>query len=348
MIKNFSPVRNYSNKLSLKKKQHGDKISENQKNNNKKNNNNSNYQTSSQFIKYKTLKPYLNKANNNNMNNMNNINNNNNNNTKTVKSINTNNYIINTLNLSEKKIINSSLEKQNETMDLEINIKKIRKEKEELEKKASAQKKLIQKLIEDNEKMDNKYNEVYEDNIRLRNKLNSYKDTQEQLIMLIKLVQKTGVDVEGIIDKWNNEVENDSKNEENDNEIENKNKSAATDIQNNYDYKLDSSFTPITIDENPKEKNEKIEIVPKLNFSNLHSRIRNIDNKQYNNNTNINNNKENNKEGNKGNKRNLSQGNINQDIENQEKGIEIINKKMEGIKRNKNHNSKKSISQDKK
>ena len=350
MIKNFSPVRNYSNKLSLKKKQHGDKISENQKNNNKKNNNNSNYQTSSQFIKYKTLKPYLNKANNNNMNNMNNINNNNNNNTKTVKSINTNNYIINTLNLSEKKIINSSLEKQNETMDLEINIKKIRKEKEELEKKASAQKKLIQKLIEDNEKIDNKYNEVYEDNIRLRNKLNSYKDTQEQLIMLIKLVQKTGVDVEGIIDKWNNEVENENNKEENlnENEIENKNKSTITDIQNNYDYKLDSSFTPITIDENPKEKNEKIEIVPKLNFSNLHSRIRNIDNKQFNNNTNINNNKENIKEGNKGNKRHLSQDNINQDIENQEKGIEIINKKMEAIKMNKNHNSKKSLSQDKK
>ena len=200
--------------------------------------------------------------------------------------------------------------------------------------------------------MDNKYNEVYEDNIRLRNKLNSYKDTQEQLIMLIKLVQKTGVDVEGIIDKWNNEVENDSKNEENDNEIENKNKSAATDIQNNYDYKLDSSFTPITIDENPKEKNEKIEIVPKLNFSNLHSRIRNIDNKQYNNNTNINNinnnNKDNNKEKTKGNKRNLSQGNINQNIENQEKGIEIINKKMEVIKKSKNQNSKKTLSQDKK
>ena len=245
-------------------------------------------------MKYKNLKPSLNKSNN----------------SKTVKSINTNNYIINTLNLSEKKIINSSLEKQNETMDLEINVKTLKKEKEELEQKSQAQKKLIQKLMEDNEKIDNKFNEVYEDNIRLRNKLNSYKDTQEQLIMLIKLVQKTGVDVEGIIDKWNNEVENDSKNEENDNEIENKNKSAATDIQNNYDYKLDSSFTPITIDENPKEKNEKVEIVPKLNFANLHNRIRNNDNKKFNK---ENNNNDNVKENIKGNKRNLSQGNINID-----------------------------------
>ena len=38
-------------------------------------------------MKYKNLKPSLNKSNN----------------SKTVKSINTNNYIINTLNLSEKK-----------------------------------------------------------------------------------------------------------------------------------------------------------------------------------------------------------------------------------------------------
>ena len=243
-------------------------------------------------MKYKNLKPSLNKSNN----------------SKTVKSINTNNYIINTLNLSEKKIINSSLEKQNETMDLEINIKKIRKEKEELEQKSQAQKKLIQKLMEDNEKIDNKFNEVYEDNIRLRNKLNSYKDTQEQLIMLIKLVQKTGVDVEGIIDKWNNEIENENENEQEHNFIDNKNenKSAFTDIQNNYDYKLDSSFTPITIDEPNEKKKEKIEIVPKLNFENLNNRIRNIDNKQFNN-INDNNVKNNNKEK----KRNLSQGNIN-------------------------------------
>ncbi len=278
-------MRNNSNKFSLKKKSNNEKNIEIQNNKN----HSKDFQTSSQFMKYKTLKPF------------------NKNNNKTVKSINTNNYIINTLNLSEKKIINSSLEKQNETMDLEINMKKLRKEKEELEKKSQAQKKLIQKLIEDNEKMDNKFNEIYEDNMRLRNKLNSYKDTQEQLIMLIKLVQKTGVDVEGIIDKWNNEVENENNKEDKviDNNINNnENKSAFTDLQNTYEFKLDSSFTPITIDENPKEKNEKKEIVPKLNFSNLHSRIRNNDNKQFN---------INNKDVIKGNKRNLSQGNFNND-----------------------------------
>ena len=81
-----------------------------QNNEEKKISNNSNYfQTSSQFLKYKTLKPYLNKSNN----------------SKTFKSINTNNYIINTLNLSEKKIINNtSLEPQNKTVDFDSNYKK--------------------------------------------------------------------------------------------------------------------------------------------------------------------------------------------------------------------------------
>ena len=294
LIKNFSQFQR--NNFSLKKNTINQEKTLEENNVEKKISNNSNYyQTSSQFLKYKTLKPYLNKSNN----------------SKTFKSINTNNYIINTLNLSEKKIINNtSLEPQNKTVDFDSNYKKLRKEKEELEKKVFAQKKLIQKLIEENEKLDNRFTEVYEENIKLRNVLASYKDTQEQLIILIKLVQKTGVDVEGIIDKWNNEIENENENEneQEHNFIDNKNenKSAFTDIQNNYDYKLDSSFTPITIDEPNEKKKEKIEIVPKLNFENLNNRIRNIDNKQFNNihNNNIKNN-------NKEKKRNLSQGNIN-------------------------------------
>ena len=121
----------------------------------KKISNNSNYyQTSSQFLKYKTLKPYLNKSNN----------------SKTFKSINTNNYIINTLNITKKKIINNtSLEPQNKTVNFDSNYKKQKKKKEELETNVSAQKKLIQKLIEENEKLDNRFTELYEENIKLRN-----------------------------------------------------------------------------------------------------------------------------------------------------------------------------------
>ena len=255
LIKNFSPFQR--NNFNLKKNTINQEKTIDQNTNDKKNTNNSNYfQTSSQFLNYKTLKPFLNKSNN----------------SKTFKSINTNNYIINTLNLSEKKIINNtSLEPQNETVDFDSNYKKIRKEKEELEKKVSAQKKLIKKLVEDNEKLDNRYTEVFEENSKLRNALAVYKDTQEQLIILVKLVQKNGVDVESIIDKWNNEVEN----EENNSEVisQNKDFSYISDKDNIKD-KIDHSFTPITINENKPENNNKV-IVPKLNFSNLNHRIQN-------------------------------------------------------------------------
>ena len=301
LIKNFSPLQR--NKFSLKKNSISkDKNIEN--NLDKKPTTNANYfQASSQFLKYKTLKPYLNKSNN----------------SKTFKSINTNNYIINTLNLSEKKIINNtSLEPQNETVDFDINYKKLKKEKEELEKKISAQKKLIQKLIEDNEKLDNKFNEIYEDNIRLKNKLNGYKDTQDQLIMLIKLVQKTGVDVEGIIDKWNNEVENENNNS--DNISQEKEISSISEKQDYKDNKFDPSFTPIVINENDKKDNSiKVSNVPKLNFSNLQKRIQSNQLKEN----------QKNENGKNKNKRNLSQGDLNEKIEKLEN--ESINKKMENI-----------------
>ena len=299
LIKNFSPFQR--NNFNLKKNTINQEKTIDQNNNDKKNTNNSNYfQTSSQFLNYKTLKPFSNKSNN----------------SKTFKSINTNNYIINTLNLSEKKIINNtSLEPQNETVDFDSNYKKLIKEKEELEKKVSAQKKLIKKLVEDNEKLDNRYTEVFEENIKLRNALAVYKDTQEQLIILVKLVQKNGVDVESIIDKWNNEVEN----EENNSEIisQNKDFSYISDKDNIKD-KIDHSFTPITINENKPENNNKV-IVPKLNFSNLNHRIQN---------NLFNNEMKKNEEGK--NKKNYSQGDLNiikdKNLEN-----ENINKKMETI-----------------
>ena len=310
LIKNFSPFQR--NKVSLKK----NSISKEKTIDNKNSNNANYFQTSTQFLKYKTLKPYLNPSNN----------------SKTFKSINTNNYIINTLNLSEKKIINNtSIEPQNETVDFDNNYKKLKKEKEELEKKVLAQKKLIQKLIQENEKLDNKFNEVYEENCKLRNTILSYKDTQEQLIILIKLVQKTGVDVESIIDKWNNEVEN----EENNSEIilQNKDFSYISDKDNIKD-KIDHSFTPITINENKPTNVTKVSNIPKLNFSNLNNRI------QYNQ---FKNEIKENEEGkNKKNKRNLSQGDLNI-IKDKNTENQTLNKKMETINVKKRSSPKKII-----
>ena len=127
---------------------------------------------------------------------------------KPYKSINTNNYIINTLNVSEKNFANNSvMDKKN----LEKDFNKYKKEKEELDNKIKEQKSNIEKLIERNKKLDEKFNEVSQENTTLKKKYSSLKENQEQLIMLIKIIQENGIDVDGLIDKWNNEVEMEEK-----------------------------------------------------------------------------------------------------------------------------------------
>jgi predicted RNase H-like nuclease (RuvC/YqgF family) len=100
---------------------------------------------------------------------------------KPYKSINTNNYIINTLNVSEKNFANNSvMDKKN----LEKDYNKYKKEKEELNNKIKEQKSSIEKLIERNKKLDDKFNEVSQENSNLKKKYGSLKENQEQLIRL--------------------------------------------------------------------------------------------------------------------------------------------------------------------
>ena len=158
-----------------------------------------------------------NKINNSNINNY--INNsafyaNNNKKKQNQNLINTNNYIINTLNVSEKNFIRSgissakpqkSVQKINKDYENEIN--KLIKEKEECENYLKNQEKVIQRLKEDNEKLDNKITFMENENQKIAKKIEVHMENQEQLIMLVKIVQKSGVDVEKLIDKWNNDVE---------------------------------------------------------------------------------------------------------------------------------------------
>ena len=178
-------------------------------------------QNSSQFIKYKYLNPknnfslqdktFINKTNynkgtynkNNNYigliasgknnklqrNNCSNINNN-----HQLKSINTNNYIINTFNLSEKNYINSntSTQKFPQTNLTEV-LTKFKKEKEVLKQENQKHIKLIEKLVEDNKNLNDKINIIQEENSKLKQRINNYKENQEQLVMLVKIVQKSGI-----------------------------------------------------------------------------------------------------------------------------------------------------------
>ena len=86
---------------------------------------------------------------------------------KPYKSINTNNYIINTLNVSEKNFGNNSIiDKKN----LEKDYNKYKKEKEELNNKIKEQKANIEKLIEKNKKLDdNIINDLVNNNNKNKN-----------------------------------------------------------------------------------------------------------------------------------------------------------------------------------
>ena len=175
---------------------------------------------------------------------------------KPYKSINTNNYIINTLNVSEKNFANNSvIDKKNYEKD----INKYKKEKEDLNNKIKEQKRYIEKLMEKNKKLDEKYNEVNEENIANKKKYSTLKENQDQLIMLVKIIQENGVDVDGLIDQWNNEIERVEK--EGGGESDNNKFVDIEMIKEHEKYE----FLPITV-ENSKKSKSIIKGVPKLNF----------------------------------------------------------------------------------
>ena len=181
---------------------------------------------------------------------------------KPYKSINTNNYIINTLNVSEKNFANNSvMDKKN----LEKDYNKYKKEKEELNNKIKEQKGNIEKLIEKNKKLDEKFNEVSQENSNLKKKYGSLKENQEQLIMLIKIIQENGVDVDGLIDKWNNEVEMEEKQAAAKGGEPDNTKSVDVEMIKEHEK---YEFLPITVD-NSKKSRSIIKGVPKLNFDAL-------------------------------------------------------------------------------
>ena len=253
--------------------------------------------TTSQYIKYKYLKPNGNNTNdkiiinntNSNMiinstSNMSNISINKNkiprknitnnnisniNKKSQIKSINTNNYIINTLNLSEKNYINNSTQAQKVMQkNLTEEINKFKKEREELKKIYQKHERLIEKLMEDNKNLSDKIGGIEEENNKLKDKINVYKVNQEQLVMLVKIIQQNGVDIEELIDRWNNDIENEEEINSREKNEEITSKSLILDSLNDLNGKIDcSSFIPITVQEKKEETKIKVTGVPKLNFA---------------------------------------------------------------------------------
>ena len=80
--------------------------------------------------------------------------------------------------------------------------------------------------------------------------------------MLIKIIQENGVDVDGLIDKWNNEVEMEEKQANNGNKNTDNIKSVDVEMIKEHEK---YEFLPITVD-NSKKSRSIIKGVPKLNF----------------------------------------------------------------------------------
>jgi DNA repair ATPase RecN len=181
------------------------------------------------------------------------------------------------LNLSEKVflgcgLINSKHQKTakkiNKEQQKEINV--IIKEKEECENIIKKQKKLIEKMVEDNQKLENKIKDMENENYQISQKIDAQKENQEQLILLVKIIQKSGVDIEELIDKWNDEVENEIANIESDSI----NTESIPDSTNELNSKIDpSSFIPINI-EKPLINKKVFKGIPKLNFDIIRNRSR--------------------------------------------------------------------------
>ena len=186
-----------------------------------------------------------------------------------IKSVNTNNYIINTLNFSEKNYINKSA-LTNKIIQKNINeeINKCKKEKDELKKIYQKHERLIEKLTEDNKSLSDKIGGMKHENNKLKQKINVFKENQEQLVMLVKIIQQNGIDIEDLIDKWNDEIENEEEFTSKGKIEELTSNSNVIDSINELNGKIDcTSFIPITFQEKKTEKKIKVSGVPKLNLA---------------------------------------------------------------------------------
>jgi len=199
-----------------------------------------------------------------------------------------NTYIINTLNVSEKEFLNTGISsakpgkapnEQNKDLQNEINI--LIKEKEEGKNLIKKQKKLIEKFEEDNDLLENRINIIIQENKKIKEKIKQHLENQEQLVMLVKIVKNSGVDVESLIDKWNDEVDN--MNNEEEYEMSYNKESSISDEINELNGKIDpSSFIPINIEE-PHINKKVFSGIPKLNFSNINNRESNKKQRRKNN-----------------------------------------------------------------
>ena len=131
-----------------------------------------------------------------------------------------------------------------------------KKDKIKLSNLIEKQKSEIEKLKNKNKLYNQKYLLLKKENNYLNKKIENYNNNQEQLILLIKIIQNCGIDIDKLIDDYNYSVSNYDINENN----------VKDESLSDSDINVESnSFIPITIENSHETKISKIKI-PKLNF----------------------------------------------------------------------------------
>ena len=173
----------------------------------------------------------------------------------------TNNSTSNSINLTKASIeekIHKKIKNDNNKL---ANYKK---EKIKLTNLIEKQKAEIEKLTNKKKLYKQKLALLEKENKKLNKKLEEYTSNQEQLILLIKLIQSCGVDINELIDDYQN-----STNININNTVKKDKKNKFSDSVSDLDIKGESnSFIPITIEKTHESKISKIKI-PKLNFEKI-------------------------------------------------------------------------------
>ena len=211
--------------------------------------------------------------------------NNSNKNNKTSNRINVGKFFVHTLNANEKdylgkRISVSNPKKAENNKDYKNEINALIKERDEKQNLVKKQKKLIEKIEEDNKKLEKEIKKIHDENNKIKQKIELSQDNQEQLIVLVKIIQKNGVNVEELIDKWNEEVDMENQ-KNNDNNSSNNNNESFNESNNEVNSHIDSSsFIPINI-EKPHVNKKVFNGIPKLNFDIIKSNHKNHKREKY-------------------------------------------------------------------
>lgn len=187
-------------------------------------------------------------------------------NSHTNTGMNTNNYIINTLNVSTKNLINKSVE-YSDVNDYEAKTNQLQKENSDLKMKVKEREKMIKDIEKKNKYLENELKEYKIKYKIIQNKYNEIKGSEDQLLSILYIIDQSGIGINDILNRYNED-----KNWLNESKESNRSLESA-------------KYVPITL-EHPSQP-VPLSNIPKLNFSKINqissNELSQFDNQEYDN-----------------------------------------------------------------